>query len=374
MTDHSKPSRALRIAFMHPAFWPEVRRGGERFVAELARGLMARGHRPRLITSHAGRPSRSVEDGLPIRRHWRPPEGRLRRLGFDDYLTHVPFSYLSLRLGDDDVAHPVYPTDALAAARWSRRTGRPSVLSYMGVPVSGRRIRGDAMPRAARGCTVVTALSRAVADGLWRELRVEARVIYPGVDLDAFRPAARRAERPTIFCPAPIEQRRKRIPLLVSAFRLLRRERPDARLLLLRPADPEVAAQIVREEDGVELVDAVEEPRELAPRYAEAWVCALPSYEEAFGIALIEALAAGTPVVGSNREAFPEIVDRPEIGRLFDGDDEQALASALLEALELAEDPAAGRACRERAADFSIDSCVDAYEELYRELLDGGVT
>ena len=43
-----------RIALLSPCFWPEVRRGGERFTRELADGLLARGHHPELITSHPG--------------------------------------------------------------------------------------------------------------------------------------------------------------------------------------------------------------------------------------------------------------------------------------------------------------------------------
>src|SRR4051794_1062625 len=113
----------MRIALLSPCFWPEVRRGGERFVRDLADGLLARGHHPRLITSHPGPPSRTVEDGLPITRHWRPPDGLLRRRNFETYTTHVPFSYASLLAGDYDVAHALYTTDALAAARWSKRRG-----------------------------------------------------------------------------------------------------------------------------------------------------------------------------------------------------------------------------------------------------------
>ena len=94
----------MRVALLSPCFWPEVRRGSERFVRDLADGLIARGHEPRLITSHAGRPSRAVEDGLPVVRHWRPPARRLRAREYEDHLTHVPFSYLELRAGRDDVA------------------------------------------------------------------------------------------------------------------------------------------------------------------------------------------------------------------------------------------------------------------------------
>jgi glycosyltransferase involved in cell wall biosynthesis len=370
----------VRVAFLNPCFWPEVRRGSERMIRELADGLIERGHHPRLITSHPGRPARSTEDGLPIVRHWRPPRSRLERRQFEQYLTHVPFSYLSLRTGADDLAHALYPTDALAAGRWTRRTGRPSILGYMGIPdhpgVTSRRLRTRITFEAASGCTAVTALSKTAAEAFWRWLGIEARVIHPGVDLSAFAPRADRAELPTLFCAAPPDVERKRVGLLISAFRLVRRERRDARLVLLRPRNPGLADRVMRTESGIELVDPVEDPAALAPRYGEAWASVLPSTGDSFGIVLIESLACGTPVVGSDRGAIPEVIDRDAIGRLFDGDErvdgelDRALARALLEALELAQDPATATACRARAEEFSNDRCVEAYLALYRELLD----
>ena len=366
------PARELRVALLNPCFWPEVRRGSERFARELADGLIARGHRPRLVTSHPGLPSRAVEDGLPITRHWRPPEGRLRRRQYEWYLTHVPFSYLSLRLGRDEVAQALFVTDAQAAARWSRRTGRPSVFSYMGIPdhagLVELRLRPELTVRAVRGCTAVTALSATAAEAFWRWLGVEARVIHPGVDLQAFRPAGRRSEEPTVFCAADIAQPRKRVGLLVDAFRLVRRERPGARLALSRPRDEGVAARLSSQEPDVELVD-VDDRGALARAYREAWVSALPSVGEAFGLVLVEALACGTPVVAANTGGMREVVDREAVGRLFDGDRPEDLAAAILEALELARDPGTGEACRRRAEEFSIDRCVEGYLALYRELL-----
>ena len=124
----------LRVALLSPCFWPEVRRGGERFTRELADGLLARGHEPRLITSHPGLPRRSTEDGLSVLRLPRPPQPHLLLRMYEPYMTHVPLTYAALRAGDYDLAHAVYPTDALAAARWRKRTGRPAVLSYLGIP------------------------------------------------------------------------------------------------------------------------------------------------------------------------------------------------------------------------------------------------
>jgi glycosyltransferase involved in cell wall biosynthesis len=356
----------VEVALLNPVFWPEVRRGSERFAHELAHGLMDRGHRVRLLTSHRAPPRTDIEDGLEIVRSWRPPDGRLRRRLYEEHLTHLPFSYLALRRGADDVAHALYPTDALAALRWKRDSGRPVVLSYMGIPhrqsLANRRLRKEIVVRVCREADAVVALSHAAAAGFARWLGVEARVVAPPVDLATFAPADGRADVPTILCAADHTQPRKRVGLLVEAFAHVRREYPDARLLLsrVRGAAPPRAP-------GVQEVD-LDDRAALARANREAWVAALPSVGEAFGLVLLEALACGTPVVAANREALPEVVDRPEIGRLLDGDDVAALAGALLQALELARDPATAVACRARAEDFSVQRCAEAYEALYREV------
>jgi glycosyltransferase involved in cell wall biosynthesis len=361
----------VRVALLNPCYWPEVRRGSERFARELADGLIARGHTPRLITSHRGMPSRTVEDGLEVVRVWRPPDGRLRHRVYEDHLTHVPFSYAALRAGHDEIAHALYPTDGLAAVRWGERTGRPVVFSHMGIPhrqgLASRRRRVEILQRVIAGSGAVVALSRHSAAAFERWLGVTPRVIAPGVDLGAFRPGAARAGAPTIVCAAAIDRPRKRVGLLVEAFALVRRDRPDARLVLSRPSTPEgVAAAPVGK--GIELAD-LDDRAALARAYASAWATALPSVDEAFGLVLTESLACGTPVVGSNDGGIPEIVDRPDVGRLFDGDDPALLARALLDVLDLAGDPATAVACRARAAEFSTDRCTEAYVDLYAELL-----
>jgi glycosyltransferase involved in cell wall biosynthesis len=360
---------------MTPCFWPEVQRGGERYVRDLADGLLARGHRPRLITSHPGPPRRSMDDGLPVTRHWRPPDSRLVRRGYEQYLTHLPFSYLDLRRGDDDVAHAHFPTDALAAARWTRRTGRPSILTYHGIPnhpgLTSRRFRASITERVVRECSAVTAVSRASAEAFSRWLGVEARVIHPGVDLTRFTPNGERSAEPTIFSAATPDEARKRLGLLIEAFKLVRGDRRDARLVLLRPRDPSTAAALLEASPGVELMEPTSDPKRVAEVYGRSWVSALPSVGDSFGIVLIESLASGTPVVASNRDALPEVVDSDSIGRLFDGDGSRALADALLEAFELAQDPGCREACRHRAEQFSIDRCVEEHLRLYRELLAG---
>jgi glycosyltransferase involved in cell wall biosynthesis len=372
----SPPGRSLRVALASPCFWPEVRRGGERFVRELADGLLVRGHRPRLITSHPGPPRRTVEDGLPILRLPRPPHGPLLRRMYEPYMTHVPLSYAALRLGDYDLAHAVYPTDALAAARWRRRSGRPAVLSYLGVPSRAwlhERRRLEVLRAAVRGCDAVVALSRHAAEQFERSLGYQAPVIAPGVDLRAFGPAATRAASPTIVCSAAVEEPRKQVGLLVGAFELVRRELPDARLVLSRPREIQDArrAGVPVDAAGVEWRN-LDDRAALAREYGSAWVSVLPSHGEAFGLVLVEALACGTPVVGYDDGGISEIIDRPGIGRLFDRLAPAALAQALLEAIELSAVAETVSRCRGRAEELSVDRCTESYLALYRELGAGG--
>jgi glycosyltransferase involved in cell wall biosynthesis len=361
----------VHVALLNPVFWPEVRRGSERVARDLADGLLARGHRVRLLTTAPQRRRTvALEDGLEVVRSPRLLDGRLRRRLFEDGLAHVPTALAELRREPPAVAHALHPTGGVAAARLRHRTGTPAVLSYMGIPhrqaLANRRLRLELTLRAVRGASVVTALSRHAAEAFERWLGVEdVRVIPPGVDLDAFSPGPGRASVPTILCAADLAEPRKRVGLLVEAFALVRAEHPDARLVLSRPrrdvplpAGPGIE---VRDLDGRDALVAANR---------EAWVAALPSVGEAFGLVLAEALACGTPVVAADREALPEVAGDPACGRLFAGDAPADVAGALLEALELHRDPGTAAACRARATRWGTDRMVDAYLALYAELLE----
>lgn len=369
----STDERPLRVAMLTPCFWPEVRRGTERMVHELSIGLSERAAAPTVITSHRGLPSRGTEEGVPVIRVPRPRDGRLRRRVIEEHLTHLPFSYAALRAGSFDIAHAWFVTDALVAARWRRATGRPAVHSYMGIPnhvgLLWVRKRLQITLRAIEGTDVTVALSRHAAEQFRRWLGYEAPIIPPPVDMQTFVLGTERTPDPTIVCAAAIDEPRKRVRLLVEAFARVRREHPRAKLLLNRPRDPAQAARFADPAGGIEVI-GMDDRNQLARLYGSAWVSALPSRSEAFGLVLAEALACGTPVVGSEHGGIPEVIDNAEIGRVFEGEDPDAVARALLEAIELAADPATRAACRARALELSTERCTEAYLALYRRLLE----
>jgi phosphatidylinositol alpha-mannosyltransferase len=353
---------------MNFGYWPEVQRGNERVVHDLAVELARRGHRPSIITSHSGSPTREMEEGVQVLRNWRPPDLPLRLRRFQEHLTHLPFSYRDLVRTEPDLAIAYFPTDAAAAARWGKKSGRPTVYSFTGIfnrqNVASVRLRRRVLEVATRETDAVVGPSKAARDSIWRWLAVEARVIHNGVDLSRFEPGER-ASVPTIGCAVDGSDGRKRVPLLLRAFEILRRDRPDAELVLVEPEDPAVAQELLGT-PGVRLLPrGVETPRII---FQSSWASVLCSEREAFGLVLIESLACGTPVVGTRDGAIPEIIDRPEIGQLFDGD-ERNLARALEETLALREDQGTVEACQSRAADFSIERSAAAHEDLFSELL-----
>lgn len=114
---------------------------------------------------------------------------------------------------------------------------------------------------------------------------------------------------------------RKGGPQLLEAFRIARRQHPDA-TLVIAGSTPEVA------EPGVEVLGEIS-AEEASAQYRRATVFALPTRLEPFGIVFVEALKHGVPVVATRLGAVPDIVQDGETGLLVEPGDVDGLAAAL---------------------------------------------
>ncbi len=366
--------RPLRIALLHPVYWPEVRRGSERLVHDLSVTLAARGHEVTLLTSHAAATTTTIEEGVRVVRSRRLPEpGPLR--WYEQHLANAPNVWRGLLGGRFDVAHAFFAVDAWAALGARRLGGPPVAFSFHGIPVRrylvGRRYRTELLARVAAESAATTVLSAAAARRFRRYLLVEPEVLPGGVLAERFgaEPAPRR-EEPTLICAASLADPYKRGELLLSAFSRLRERLPAARLVLVRSRDPFFGEPSSALPEGVEVIEA-DETDALARAYASAWASVLPSVDDAFGLVLLESLAAGTPVVASRSGGPAEIVDDESVGRLFEPDDRDDLVRAMGEALELGSGGPC-EACTRRAAEFDWATVADRYEELYARIHGGG--
>jgi glycosyltransferase involved in cell wall biosynthesis len=106
--------------------------------------------------------------------------------------------------------------------------------------------------------------------------------------------------------------------------------------------------------------------------FRRASVFVLPSEWEAFGLVLLEAMAAGCPIVATSVGGVPEVLDQGRSGRLVPYGDPVALASALS---EMATDEGTARGLaregRSRVQEFSMLHSIARHRALYREVAEG---
>lgn len=187
--------------------------------------------------------------------------------------------------------------------------------------------------------------------------------IHAGPNFDASRiPEPESTERdgdPTIlFVGRQFE--RKGGDLLLEAFRRVRDQVPDARLVLVGPENVETELNGVRNLGFLDK-DTQEGWEALRAAYREADVFCLPTRFEPFGISYLEAMYFSVPCVGPDAWAVPEIIQDGETGFTFPPEDVAALTDRLLHLLREPEMARSmGRAGRERATShFTWDATAD---------------
>jgi glycosyltransferase involved in cell wall biosynthesis len=164
------------------------------------------------------------------------------------------------------------------------------------------------------------------------------KVVYapPGVDTDYFRPAAYRPDGP-ILSVGRFADQRKNVLLLLNAYSRLVEKMPGAPGLVLAgsPPDEQTMATMrgTRLEGRVAICTRVSQER-LLELYQGASCYVLSSNEEGFGLALVEAMACGIPVVSTRCGGPEQTVLHRENGLLVPIRDADAMAEALLSLLQ----------------------------------------
>src|SRR4051794_15917265 len=184
------------------------------------------------------------------------------------------------------------------------------------------------------------------------------------------RETAGRAWEPTIVTVARLRPQ-KGHAVLLDAFTQVRQQVPDARLRLV--GDGPLAEELQRQSAALGIGDHVEfagTSTDVWGELEQAHVFALASLYEPQGIAVLEAMAAGLPVVATAVGGIPELIEPGRTGELVPPNDPAALADVLIGLLS---DPsrceAYGQEGRREAAGYTVDKTVAGYFNLYERLM-----
>ena len=167
----------------------------------------------------------------------------------------------------------------------------------------------------------------------------DAVLIPNGVFVDRFAAAqpepSWRGAAGTVGFIGRLDEERKGLPTLLAAFGAVVAARPGVRLLVAGRGDIEEVAEDVPDDvrAAVTFLGQVSE-RDKARLLRTVDVYVAPNLGgESFGIILVEALAAGAPVLASDLDAFRRVLDDGRVGVLFPTGDVAALAAALTDLL-----------------------------------------
>jgi L-malate glycosyltransferase len=228
----------------------------------------------------------------------------------------------------------------------------------------------------------VTAVSESLKQDTERALgvRKEIRVIPNFLDCGSYRRLPEEALR-RHFCPRGGEDTLvlhvsnfRAVKRVSAVFEVFKRMREHVRARLVMIGDGPDRADLERQvsDDGyADVVEFVGEQPDLVPWLSAADLFLLPSSQESFGMAALEAMACEVAVVASRVGGLPEVIQDGVTGFLFAPDD---LAGMADRAVLLAKDSSLRRAIGQAAAqhvrtNFCEGTVVPQYEALYREVL-----
>jgi glycosyltransferase involved in cell wall biosynthesis len=311
---------------------------------------------------------------------------RVACLGFPNALDARWLVALRRSLVDDpvDVVHahnPVMAVGARVVARSLPRRLRPRLV------VTDHNVWHGYMPvsRWADGLTsglddARLTVSRAVRDSLPRAIQRRSEVVLQGIEVEQVR--AQRAERAAVRAELGLEadalvvgtvanlRAQKAYPDLLEAAAVVGARLPDVRFVAVGqgPLEGEIRALHARMGLGDRLLLLGHRP-DAVRVMAACDVFVLASLYEGLGVAVMEALALGLPVVATAVGGVPEVVQHGREGLLVPPGQPRELAAALVSLLTDAE--RRGRmaeAAAQRGGALSIDTAVQRTETVYRQL------
>ena len=224
-------------------------------------------------------------------------------------------------------------------------------------------------------CDAVSVPSQFLRQATYENIGVDRarpiEVISNFVDTEAYLPSASGPRRPPVLVHNSNFRPVKRVDDVIRVFAQVRRARACELVLIGDGPERAGVERLVRELGLCGSVTFLGKQLNFVEVLQGARVFLLPSATEGFGLAALEALACGVPVVASRVGGLPEVVVHGECGYLEEVGDVAAMAEAVGRLLD---DDALHARMAARAREIALERfrlvpMVDRYEELYRSVL-----
>ena len=367
----------MRVLWWTPLFWPSIG-GVEVFAARMLPALRERGHEVMVMTAHSecDAPDDLVVDDVPVHR-FRIAEALASRDPTQVVAVRRRISALT-RAFDPDLVHLHHPGPvAYFHAHGAGTSPRPTLLTVHS-PFEGSSLQpGTIVGRTVRAATWVAGVSRATLGDIIEQVpEVEGRssVVYNGVAAPALVPTPLAFDPPTILYVGRLAHE-KGVDLAITALAKVRHTVPRATLVVAGDgparAGLEQHARAIGVDGSVMFLGWVHPARVPGLMNTAALVVVPSRYREPFALVALEAALMARPVVAAKTGGLIETVEDGITGVLFGRDDAEGLGEAILRVLrDHGGATQMGQAGRRRAlATFAHDTCVDAYDHLYRRLV-----
>lgn len=343
-------------------------------INSLVEGLVKKGHEVTLFAPADSQTSAKLESiGLNSISHDYPKLRFEDRLKFEQMYVQYELMFIHEALaqasaGKFDIIHA---HDLRRLMYFSDTVETPIVYTFHGIPNRDLVNNIDKMRfNKFRKNSHIIVAAKTQIDKKYMNI---AGIVPHGIDIDKF-----------LFCPLPKEKK------ILFSGRLIEFKRPD---IALRIAKNLGAKIIISGSKGDSDADKLYFNQKIKPyinkswveyrkyipgddmprQYAEAYAMLMPNITgEPFGFVTIESQSCGTPVIGFNAGATPELVINGKTGFVAKPGDEKAMERATKNVLNMPKDQyqVMRRRCREHVEkNFTVGKMIDGYERVYREII-----
>jgi glycosyltransferase involved in cell wall biosynthesis len=368
----------MRILFWSEVFWPHIG-GAEIFATNLLLGLHRRGHEFVVVTrqDNPALPKQAWFNGIPV---YRFPFYQALAEGNVNQLIQIRRQVIKLKTSfAPDLIHiSCFGLSLLFFMETANICNAPLLVTLHGdryPPPNGKDTLLEQILRAADWVTGPCAATVQYARQLLPNLTLPGSFIYNGVEMPSDAPTPLPMDAPRLLCLGRLSNE-KGFDLALNAFASIIDRFPHARLIIA--GDGPERASLEQQATRLGLSKAIDfsgwvSPEQIPALINSVSVVVMSSRREALPLVAIEAAFMARPVVAARVGGLPEVVIHDETGLLVEREDVSALTEAITALLDHPDRAQQmGAAARRRAREiFSLERCVNSYDDLYRSIAKG---